>query len=68
MNEQKQVERLLTDAQVAELLGGLHPKTVQKMARTNDIPAIRIGRYWRYRPSDLIAWIEVQSSGQLARV
>jgi excisionase family DNA binding protein len=68
MNEHPQFEALLTDVDVGLLLGGLHPKTVQRMARAGTIPAVRIGRYWRYRSADLVAWIDVQSSSQLARV
>jgi excisionase family DNA binding protein len=60
-------EPLLDDKQAGEMLG-LHPKTLQRLARQGDIPAIRVGRYWRFRASSLNAWIELQSSGQLARV
>lgn len=62
-----QFEPLLSDTQVGKLLG-LHPKTVQRLARAGEIPAVRIGRYWRYRASALNAYIELQSSGQVARV
>jgi len=60
-------EPLLDDGQAGEMLG-LHPKTVQRLARRGEIPAVRIGRYWRYRASVLNQWIEVNSSGQLACV
>jgi excisionase family DNA binding protein len=60
-NEQK-FERLMDDAEAAEFLGGLHPKTVQRMARRGDLPAYRIGKYWRYRASELDAWIQLQST------
>jgi excisionase family DNA binding protein len=60
-------EPLLDDKQAGELLG-LHPKTLQRLARQGDIPAIRIGRYWRFRASSLNAWVDLQSTCQLARV
>jgi len=60
-------EPLLSDTQVGKLLG-LHPKTVQRLARAGEIPSIRIGRKWRYRATELNRWVELQSSGQLARV
>ena len=60
-------EPLLSDIQVGKLLG-LHPKTVQRLARAGEIPAVRIGRYWRFRATELNTWVELQSSGQLARV
>lgn len=57
-----QFEPLLSDAQAGELLG-LHPKTVQRLARAGEIPAIRIGRYWRFRTSELDAWLETLATG-----
>jgi excisionase family DNA binding protein len=53
-------EPLLDDGQAGEMLG-LHPKTIQRLARRGEIPAVRIGRYWRYRASALNRWVEVQS-------
>jgi excisionase family DNA binding protein len=60
-------EPLLDDKQAGELLG-LHPKTLQRLARQGEIPSIRIGRYWRFRASSLNAWIDLQSTSQPARV
>jgi excisionase family DNA binding protein len=58
-------EPLLNDAQAAKFLGGLHPKTVQRMARRGEIPAYRVAKYWRYRASELSAWLVLHSSGQI---
>jgi excisionase family DNA binding protein len=55
-------ERLLTDREAGALLG-LHAKTVQKLARTGELPAYRLGRYWRYRLSDLEAWVKAHRCG-----
>jgi excisionase family DNA binding protein len=52
-------EPLIDNIAAAELLG-IHPKTLQRMARRGDIPAIRVGRYWRFRASQLDSWIESQ--------
>jgi len=41
-------EPLLDDGQAAQLLG-IHPKTLQRLARAGEIPAHRVGRFWRYR-------------------
>lgn len=60
-------EPLLSDSQAGKLLG-LHPKTVQRLARQGELPAVRIGRYWRFRASALNAWIDLQSTGQPACV
>jgi excisionase family DNA binding protein len=58
-------EPLLNDAEAARFLGGLHPKTVQRMARLGELPAYRIGKYWRYRASELDSWLKLQSQGQI---
>ena len=57
-------EPLLDDAESARFLGGLHPKTVQRMARRGEIPHYRVGKYYRYRASELSAWLVLHSSGQ----
>jgi excisionase family DNA binding protein len=61
-------EPLLNDVQAARFLGGLHPKTVQRMARRGKPPAYRIGRYWRFRASELDQWLRVQSQHPNASV
>lgn len=58
------LEPLLTDIETARFLGGLHPKTVQRMARRGELPHYRIGKYYRYRASELSAWLVLHSSGQ----
>jgi len=57
-------EPLLNDAEAARFLGGLHPKTVQRMARRGELPHYRVGKYYRYRASQLSAWLVLHSSGQ----
>jgi len=57
-------EPLLNDTEAAAFLGGLHPKTVQRMARRGEIPAYRVGKYWRYRASELDGWLRLQSQSQ----
>ena len=52
-------EPLLDYVQVAKMLG-LHVKTIQKLARSGDIPAIRIGRYWKFRASLLSDWLDIK--------
>ena len=61
-------EWLLTDVEAAKFLGGLHPKTVQRMARRGEVPAYRIGKFWRYRASELDRWLRLKSTGRIARV
>jgi excisionase family DNA binding protein len=61
-------EPLINDAEAARFLGGLHPKTVQRMARRGQLPAYRIGKYWRYLASELRDWLRLQSASRIARV
>jgi len=43
----------------------LHLRTVQKMAREGALPAIRLGRLWRFRKADLEQWLhDSVSTGQ----
>ena len=67
MSASLQFEPLLSDTQAGKILG-LHPKTIQRLARRGEIPAVRIGRYWRFRASALNSWIELNSTGQPACV
>jgi hypothetical protein len=39
----------------------MHPRTLQRLARTHVVPAIKIGRFWFFRASALNEWIGVQS-------
>ena len=60
-------EALLDDDEASSLLC-VHPKTLQKLARRGEIPAYRVGRFWRYRASELDEWLrsEAQSARQPA--
>jgi excisionase family DNA binding protein len=56
----KQVwEPLLTPIEAAGLLR-IHPKTALRLARSHGIPAIRLGKHWRFRACDLRSWAETQ--------
>jgi excisionase family DNA binding protein len=50
-------ERLLSSIEAAAVLG-IHPKTLQRMARSGQIRGIRVGKLWRFRCSDIDMWIE----------
>lgn len=49
-------EPLLTAEEIASLLK-LHPKTVLSMARSGSIPGFRMGKYWRFRASQIDEWM-----------
>lgn len=48
----------LLDSEEAAALLKIHPKTLQKMARTGEITGIQVGRLWRFRASALNRWLE----------
>jgi len=49
-------EALLDSIQAAELLR-IDDKTLQRMACKREIPAIKVGRLWRFRGSELDTWV-----------
>jgi excisionase family DNA binding protein len=53
-------EPLLTPPAAAELLI-IHEKTLIRMARHGEVPALRLGKHWRFRASDLQAWVTEKS-------
>jgi len=50
---------LLNSLQAAALLG-IDDKTLQRMARRKELPAIKVGRLWRFRKPDLDSWMETR--------
>jgi excisionase family DNA binding protein len=48
----------LLDSQQAAALLGIHPKTLQKLARAGTVPSHRIGDLWRFRASELDIWLQ----------
>jgi excisionase family DNA binding protein len=68
-NEAGLLEPLLNSKQVGEILG-MHPKVVERMAKRGDVPALKVGKFWRYRASALDGWINsrLQSNCQPCRV
>jgi excisionase family DNA binding protein len=50
-------ERLLTTEQVSKWLG-IAQRTVCTWAECNEIPALKVGRQWRFRRQELIIWLQ----------
>ncbi len=48
-----------------EVLSALHVnlRTVYRWVKAGHLPAIKVGRQWRFRQSDLEAWLERQQTG-----
>ncbi len=36
------------------------PRTIYRLIRTGELPAVRIGRQWRFRRTDLDQWLDRQ--------
>ena len=58
-------ERLLTIEEVAELLrvplSWVYDRTRRRAGQR--IPGFKLGKYWRFREADVLAWIERQRVG-----
>ncbi|HSK11491.1 MAG TPA: response regulator [Vicinamibacterales bacterium] len=52
-------DRLLTTEEVLEYLH-VNLRTVYRWVKAGQLPATRVGRQWRFRKSDLDAWLEGQ--------
>lgn len=53
----------LLDSDEAAALLKIHPKTLQKMARSGEIAGVQVGKLWRFRASVLNAWLEQKIAG-----
>jgi excisionase family DNA binding protein len=40
----------------------VNPRTIYRLIKTGELPAIRIGRQWRFRRADLDDWIDRQQT------
>jgi len=65
MNEQQlpsgvEFEPPLRDAHDAARFLGIHPVTLCELARQGRIPAIKVGKAWRFRPLSLKRWLDSQ--------
>jgi excisionase family DNA binding protein len=53
---QSKREPLLTTAAVAKWLG-IAPRTICLWAECKEIPAIKLGRQWRFREGEVFEWL-----------
>jgi excisionase family DNA binding protein len=56
-------ETFLTTEEVLEYLS-VNLRTVYRLIKAGSIPAVRVGRQWRFRKRDLDQWLERQRSGE----
>ena len=53
-------DEILTLPEVAQLLK-VAEKTVYTMAQKGEVPAFKVGGQWRFRRTDLDAWIDAKT-------
>jgi excisionase family DNA binding protein len=63
------IEALLTSKEASQILK-IHPKVLERMAKRGEVPALKVGKFWRYRATTLDAWINsrLQSGRQPCRM
>ena len=59
-------ETFLTTEEVLEYLQ-VNLRTVYRLIKAGKIPAVRVGRQWRFRKRDIDAWLETQRTRQVSR-
>jgi excisionase family DNA binding protein len=59
-------ETFLTTEQVLEYLQ-VNLRTVYRLIKAGKIPAVRVGRQWRFRKRDIDAWLDSQRTRSSAR-
>jgi excisionase family DNA binding protein len=57
LKSENRFEPLLDVVEAAKLLR-MHPRTLRAKARKRLVPAIQVGRRWRFRASTLNSWLE----------
>ena len=53
------MEPLLTSSEVARILK-VNPKVLERWAKAGEVPAFKVGKFWRYRASALESWVDTQ--------
>lgn len=53
----RQFEPLLNLEEAAKILG-MHWKTLERMARNKKVPALKVGKRWKFRLTSLNTWLE----------
>ena len=59
MTSEASTSAFLTTEEVLSCLK-VNPRTIYRLIKSGELPAVRIGRQWRFRRSDLDAWIDRQ--------
>jgi len=60
-------EKLVTSRTAAALVG-VHYKTLERMARNGEVPALKLGKSWQFRLSVLSHWLDGQLKSNATQV
>ena len=60
--ESPTLEKLLDAKEVAEILGA-EERWVYRQAKAKAIPCVKLGKYWKFSPSALRKWLELEQNG-----
>ena len=61
VQSQRDFEPLLDTEEAARLLR-MHPRTLRTKARGGSVPAVQVGKRWRFRASMLDRWLDKLAS------
>jgi excisionase family DNA binding protein len=61
MNTDKELPAFLKTEDVLDWLQ-VTPRTVYRLIRTGELPAVRVGRQWRFRKADLESWLAAREA------
>jgi excisionase family DNA binding protein len=57
VRQPREFEPLLNLEEAAAVLG-MHWKTLERMARNKKVPALKVGKRWKFRLTSLNTWLE----------
>ncbi len=63
MTTNKALPAFLTTEEVLACLK-VTPRTVYRLIQAGELPAVRVGRQWRFRRSDLDQWLSTRETGR----
>ena len=58
--------RMMTIKEVAEYLS-VHEKTIYRLVKSGELPALRVGGQWRFEKKVLDSWIQNRTHGEKAQ-
>jgi len=61
--EGEHMEPLLTSKEAAALLK-VHHKVLERWTKAGEVPALKVGKFWRYRASALETWVETKLNSE----